>query len=107
MAVNLKSIVQSNGFKIYFWPILTYFFINVTCMLLLTPFEPDSPRENLFVSLNGFIMLCLLWFLVARYRKITGNSVGKRTIVLLTILTTIGSVGAIMIFARFLNVAIF
>jgi len=101
MGVNLKSIVQSNGFKIYFWPILITFFINALLMLLFFPMEPETPREYLFVSIDGFMLLCLLWFLVIRYRKITGKSIGKRAIVLLSILTPLMIFGCIMLFLRF------
>jgi len=93
MAVNLNRIVHSNGFKIYFWPILVYWLISLLLMFIFVPFEPDSSRENLFVSINGLMLLCLLWLLVARYRKITGNSVGKRAIILLIIVSALLVIG--------------
>ena len=93
MAVNLKRIFQSNGFKIYFWPILDYYLIFLLLMFIFMPFEPNSPRENLFVSINGVFLLCLMWLLVARYRKITGNSVGRRAVILLIILSVFFAVG--------------
>jgi hypothetical protein len=97
MAETIKRIVQSNGFKIYFWPILTCYLITSLCAYLLSPFAPDSRNENIFVFLGNLVLLGCLWVLVVRYRNITGKSVGKRTIVLLTILTAICSVGCIMI----------
>jgi hypothetical protein len=63
---------------------------------LFLPIEPDSPKEHVFVFIGTFIWLFCLWLLVARYRKITGKSVGKRTIVLLAILTAFFSVNGIM-----------
>jgi hypothetical protein len=98
MAVNLKSIVQSNGFKIYFWPILICYLINALCLYLFLPIEPDSRTENIFVLLVNLVLLGCLWVLVVRYRNIMGKSVGKRTIVLLVIFTAIDLVGCIMIF---------
>jgi positive regulator of sigma E activity len=93
MAVNLKRIIQSNGFKIYFWPILICYLFTILCAYLLAPFEPDSPKEDTFVFLNALLLLACLWFLVFRYRKITGKSVGKRAVVLLIILSALFTVG--------------
>jgi hypothetical protein len=100
MAVTIKRIVQSNGFKIYFWPILTCYLITSLCAYLLSPFEPDSYNENIFVFLGNLVLLGCLWALVVRYRNITGKSVGKRTIVLLAIFSAICSVGCIVLLLR-------
>jgi hypothetical protein len=93
MAGNLKRIIQSNGFKIYFWPISICYLITVLCLYLLLPIEPESPKEHMFVFIGTFIWIFCLWVLVVRYRNITGKSVGKRAIVLLAILSAILVVG--------------
>ena len=104
----LKRIVQSNGYKIYFWPILTCYLIAAMCAYLLMPFEPDSPKEDTFEFLISLLLLGCLWILVVRYRNITGKSVGKRTIVLLATMSAIFAIGvtfaAISICLHLLNV---
>ena len=77
MAVNLKRIVQSNGFKIYFWPISMCYLISALCLYLFLPIEPDSSKEHAFVFLDTILWLGCLWFIVFRYRKITGKTVGR------------------------------
>jgi uncharacterized membrane protein len=100
MTGTFKRIVQSNGFKIYFWPISTCYLITVLCLYLFLPIEPESPKELAFVFICTFIWIFCLWLLVSRYRKITGKSVGKRAIILLVFILAVFFVGiSIMVFS--------
>ena len=79
---------SSDGFRIYFWPIVTVWLFMTLLLFLFLPLEPDSSREAIFVCIGGFACLTFLWFLVFQYRRVKGKSVGKRTLVLLSILST-------------------
>ena len=89
MAEIIKRIFQSNGFRIYFWPIAICYSITALCFYLFSPLKPDSLRELTVVCILNFVWLGCLWSLVIRYRKITGKSVGERTIILLATLTAL------------------
>lgn len=83
----VKRVLHSDAFKIYFWPIFVcYLFISI-CLSLFLPLEPGSLREAIFVSLGGGIWILCLWILIVRYQRVKDKSVGKRTIVLLIIVS--------------------
>ncbi|MDD5063862.1 MAG: hypothetical protein PHQ35_03755 [Phycisphaerae bacterium] len=85
----IKRIIKSDGFKIYFWPIVICYFFTFVCAFLFTPFKADSPRETIFVFIGDIAWLICLWVLVVRYQKVKGKSIGKRAIALLVILSAI------------------
>ncbi len=84
-----KRIINSDGFKIYFWPIVLCYLFTIGCGLLFAPFEAGSQREAVFVLIGGAAWILCLWILVVRYRKVTGKSVGRRCKILLTIVSAI------------------
>ena len=84
-----KRIIKSDGFRIYFWPIFACYLFTGICASLFMPVEPGSQKEAVFVFIGGAAWILCLWILVTRYRKVKGKSVGKRAIVLLTILSAV------------------
>jgi len=101
-----KKIVNSDGFRIYFWPIAIWylaFLIIATAFGGLGSFEPGSEKEEIFIIINNPLVIALLWTLAKRYKKVKGKSLNKRTIIMLSILTAIMSFGlVIMIISLFL-----
>ena len=83
----LRRLISSDGFRIYFWPIIAVWLFMTVLMFLFLPLEPDSSREALFVCIGNLTCLTFIWFLVFRYRQVKGKSVGKRTLVLLLVLS--------------------
>ena len=85
----LKRIVKSDGFRIYFWPIIVCYLFVFASAFLFTPFEAGSLRETMFLCMGNVTSLICLWVLVVRYQKVKGKSVGKRAIILLVILSVV------------------
>jgi len=84
----VRRLISSDGFGVYFWPIVAVWMFMTILLLLFLPLEPDSSREALFVCIGNFVCLMFLWFLVFQYRRVKGKSVGKRTLVMLLVLST-------------------
>ncbi len=95
----VKKIVNSDGFRIYFWPITICW---ITFMIIFAAFmegeglEPDSKKETVFVTIGNILFITLLWTLAKRYKKVKGRPLNKKTIIMLSILTAIMSVGLII-----------
>ena len=89
----LERITTSQAFRIYFLPIFVLWLLCVFFLWLPVPFEPEGLKEHVFVSLGGPACLLCLWTLVVRYRTVRGKSVGKRALILLTILTVLTLLG--------------
>ncbi len=86
----LRKIVKTDGFRIYFWPMLIAWLIfPVGLMLIFGKLEPNSNKEFAFVSLGTLIWLISLWIIVSRYERIKHKSIGKRCKVFLICLATI------------------
>jgi len=94
----LKRIVTSDAFRIYFWPIVILWAFSAGSLFIALPVEPGSLQEEVLTCIANPFILGFLWVLVFRYRMVKGRSVGKRAIVLLVILTTILSIGLLLIF---------
>ena len=88
-AEMVRRLLSSDGFRIYFWPIVVVWLFMTVLLFLFLPLEPDSSKENLFVCIGCFVSLMFFWFLVFRYRRVKSKSVGKRPLVLLLILSTV------------------
>ena len=102
----VKRIVNSNGFKIYFWPIFICYLVSFVCWVLFLPMEPGSLKEFVFLCIGNILWLSCLWILVARYRKVKGKSVGKRTIILLSLLTVVCLVAVILTVASIIRLLV-
>jgi len=87
--IILKHLLKSDGFRIYFWPVFALYLFFAGLLFLFLPMEPSSSREAIFVCIGNIGILMFLWFLVFRYQRVKGTSIGKRAIVLLIILSTI------------------
>ncbi len=95
----LKRVITSDAFRIYFWPIVIYYAFFIGLSFLFLPMEPYSLRETVFLCVVNVLTLAFLWTLVFRYRAVKGESVGKRTMVLLIILSTTLMVASVLMFA--------
>ena len=91
-----KRIVNSDGFKIYFWPMAICYLFALAMMLFFFPLEPESLKETVFVYILGLAMMSCFWIIAFRYRKVKNKSVGKRAIILLIIITAIFLLSAIV-----------
>ena len=91
-----KRIIKSDGFRIYFWPIFACYLFTGIYASLFMPVEPGSQKEAVFVFMVGAAWILCLWILVARYHKVKGKSVGKRAVVLLTVVSAIFLLGLIL-----------
>ena len=89
----LKGIIKSNGFKIYFWPILVgilLFYLWIYIFFLLTNnlvLEPGSLREAIFVAGCNSVTLSFLWIIALRHQRITGRPIKKIVRISLIILS--------------------
>ena len=97
----VKRIVNSKGFRIYFWPIFVVSLFSIFLLWLFLPFEPHSRKEYIFVIIGSMAWLVCLWTLLIRYRKVKGRSIGKRALILLIVLTIV------IFFAAFETVRLF
>lgn len=91
-----KRIVDSDGFKIYFWPIVILYLFALFLMFLFFPLEPESRKEAVFVYILGLGIMSCLWVSAFRYRKVKNKSIGKRAIILLIIITSIFLLSALV-----------
>jgi hypothetical protein len=85
----VRRLLSSDGFRIYFWPIVAVWLLMTILLLLFLPLEPDSSREALYVCIGNVACLTFLWFLVFQYRRVKGKSIGKRPLVLLLVLSMV------------------
>ena len=85
----VKRMVNSKGFRIYFWPILVLYLFYTFLLWLFIPFEPGSQKEVAFVIIGSLASLVCLWTLLIRYRKVKGTFPGKRALILLIVLTVV------------------
>ena len=85
----LSRLFNSDGFRIYFWPIFIYWLLIIGCLFFLLPIEPESQKEYVFTIVGSVALLALLWILVGRYERIKGKALGKTTKALLIFLTAI------------------
>ena len=91
-----KRIVNSDGFKIYFWPLAVCYLFALVMMFLFFPLEPESLKETVFVYILGLATMSCFWTLPFRYRKVKNKSVGKRAMILLIIITAVFLLSAIV-----------
>jgi len=103
----VKRIVNSDGFKIYFWPIFICYLISTVCLVLFLPMKPGSLKEFVFICIGNVLWLSCLWILVSRYRRVKGKPVGEKTVILLSLLTVICLVAVISMVASIIRLVVY
>jgi len=90
-----KKITNSDSFRIYVWPIAVYWIMFITTLVAFRVghgIEPDSKKETIFMILSYMFSIGLILTLTKRYEKIKGLPLNIRTIVILTMLTSVMTV---------------
>ena len=86
------------GFRIYAVPIAVWYAVGLGIVLAMRPWEIEGERERemLFGSLECALNIGFFYYLMCRYEKTTGKSVGRRCKVMVGILSAVMILGIAM-----------